>query len=74
MIQLTTVWKDFPQNIYKYMALKIYSLKYFEPCTFCTSLLFGIFVDPNIYLKKMEKVEVKDYVEFQMISLLFKVD
>ncbi len=34
MIQLkrTTTWKDFPQYISKYMALKICSLKYFQQC------------------------------------------
>ncbi len=35
MIQLnrTTIWKNFPQYISKYMALKIWSLKYFEQCS-----------------------------------------
>ncbi len=34
MIQLnrTTIWKDFSQYISKYMALKIWYLKYFEQC------------------------------------------
>ena len=34
MIQLnmTKIWKGFPQCIYKYMVLKICSLKYFEQC------------------------------------------
>ncbi len=29
----TTIWKNFSQCISKYMALKIWSLKYFEQCT-----------------------------------------
>ena len=34
MIQLnrTTIWKDFSQYVFKYMALKVCSLKYFEQC------------------------------------------
>ena len=40
MIQLnrTTIWKDFSQYISKYMALKIYSLKYFEQCMLLKTL------------------------------------
>ncbi len=40
MIQLnrTTIWNDFSQYISKYMALKIWSLKYFEKCISYTCL------------------------------------
>ena len=36
LIQLnrTTIWKDFSQYTSKYMALKICSLKHFEPCIY----------------------------------------
>ncbi len=50
-LNVTTIWRDFSQYIYKYMVLKFCSLKYFEQCTY---IHFVQRLQPEYCFSKME--------------------